>query len=711
MMKTLAAVLVLLLLSVSAQAQQGIDQMNPGTALTGTEKFPMCQGCSTGAVNATTTTANAIKTFVNTGAAGVGAINAYTGQFFLGGGENVNQQWVTSESNQPLPWNPWTPGNVINQGTGRQFLRNSSMIAVDHWRFMTKDAPATNPYNINISTASATLDSVGNGSGVAGNRLGVSSSPTGTGIHLFSRVTDDANIQIPTTGATAIPTLAGATCVTAATTCQLQFAPGFNGFTINAGMYVTDLDAPRAIAGNITVQSATSGSGQVVLTSPVGFGDNTSGNTSGGKLVGPGVSIGDHIAFSTIKRGTNIIGLGTCTDPWSGSCYYVLNNATQLISSAETVTIAGGWGIEGNYWIPVGTAGGSNYLTCNTISPSAASLGMFNPGGYTCTVHGSLNDLILRIPIDSEDAARFNCSLYAGTFLECVTTNAFIQPVTFQLSITYGNTSTPSLPFIRTYTPCPLNPNNPAGTNSCNDNWTNATADLITPNLWQCYDTNSPVQCTYAFSFVPTGVQGGYDIEFHFGAMTNGNSFTIEGFELKQTPGVTCPGQTLTATTTPCFNRYPGMIDVENPNVDRNWNKRFTQTIAGGWETGINGASGYIESASGSAWDATHFWAAWALPVPMRCDMQHLGGPKGGFGCPPPNFYYTNPGNYQIYINGSQNTGVTALALQFIGRDSVTVAATTGTTMTANQGGTAVCGGSGSGNACSFMLDASIIGP
>src|SRR5215469_1495933 len=98
MMKTLAAVLVLLLLSVSAQAQQGIDQMNPGTALTGTEKFPMCQGCSTGAVNATTTTANAIKTFVNTGAAGVGAINAYTGQFFLGGGENVNQQWVTSES-------------------------------------------------------------------------------------------------------------------------------------------------------------------------------------------------------------------------------------------------------------------------------------------------------------------------------------------------------------------------------------------------------------------------------------------------------------------------------------------------------------------------------------------------------------------------------------------------------------------------------------
>lgn len=641
-------------------------------------------------------------------AGGVTAINGFVGAFNLGAGLAVNVPWIVPQPGTHLPWQPYSNQGVITQTSGTvNALRNSSGASWDHYRYLTKDNPGGNAYHIGIaSLTGATID---NGSGSAGTFLEAPNAPTGNPA-LWQRVTDDGNNVLQTTGATAVPTVGSPTCSNALASCQLQFLAG----TVSAivtGMYAYDQDNPRAIAGNITVDTVNNVSGVVKLTAPVGFQDNTSGSNSN-KSVAPGVSNGDHIAFSTIKRGTQIVGFGTCTDPWTVSCHYIVNT-TQLVGSAETMQTAGGWCQEGVYIIPVGTAGTSNYVTCSGGSASTI-VGVNATTGSVLTVTGSLSDVIIRWPIDYVDALRFNCATYAGAILNCVNSNTDIQPVTFQVMITYGNNSTSSVPYIQTWTACPLNSQNPVNTNICADTWTTATPDLVTTSigaLSNCHESSTPVTCTYAYTWTPTGTIGGYEVEYHTGSMAAPNALTIEGFELKQTPGATCAQSDGSIKQPPCFQAYPGALDIAEVTADVLRNRRFTQTIGAGWETAINaGNTGFVETASGFAFSTTQFYAAWPLPVAMRCDTWHTstkGAPVGTPSpCPQPNFYATVPGDYQILTNGGLNTGVTALSVYKYGLGTVGILATT-TGLTTDKPGLAQWG---NGNGDFMMLDSSEIG-
>lgn len=640
MIRSLTVFVTIFLLLVGASAQNTIDTLGAGSALTGTELFPMFQSANP----AKTTSAAAIATFVTSNA--VTSISGGTSGFTLGGGTSVNQQMI---GNTNPPWSPFfRRNNTITQTTGTMnVLRNATMTSWDHYKFLTQDLPATNIYKNGIaSISSAAID---NGLGASGTLLTVSSSPTGV-VQLFQRVTDAVNYT------TAAATPVGTAILTLFTTSG-----------INANMRVDDVTVPRAIAGNARVVSTTAST--VTLNVPVGFGSNN-------QVLGvPGVGNGDTLAFSTIARGTEIVGLGTCTTTPTYPCNYVVT-PKQLVAT-EAMNTAGGWGTEGIYMIPVGTAGTSNYVQCIDQFPTSSG-GNFAPSIMTCTVSGTLSDLVFRWPIDWVDSSRINCSVYTGNTLNCVSANILLQPLTFQLNATYGAgiTATPTL---ETKISCPLSPNNPAGTNICADSWTNATTDLYVSGLPQCLGTGTPLECNYSYTWTPTGIVGDMEINFHTGIMTNSAFIIIDGFDLKQTPGATCVGTSITSPTLqpPCFQYYPGPLEIPEVTADRNHNRRFAQLIGMGVGTGWNPSNkGPIETTEGHATSSTSFFASWPLPITERCNVWNTTA-KSAPTCPVPNIYFPSSVASYTFTTSQANFAATALTAGKIGANSLQIIGTT----------------------------------
>jgi len=589
--------------------------------------------------------------------AAIGAINGFTGNFTLGGGLSVNTPFVGPEGVLPSPWLPYPQNNVILQTTGTQnVLRNASLTSWQHYKFMTQDGSV--PYVIGIASYTGVI---------SGTTLSASS-VTGT-LQPFQRVTDA--VTLTTNGTTAVGNN------------TLHFASTTG---IVAGMYVDDITTPRAIAGNLTVASTTGTT--VVLSGNVGFYDNTQ------MQVAPGVGGTDVIAFSKVKRGTSIVRQINGTPGGAGD-YQV--TVSQTISSPETMLSEGGWAAEGVYVIARGTAGTSS-VTCN---PNSGGVGSFNPVSLQCTATGTLTDLILRFPLDYIDAAHVNCATFSGAALNCVNSNHLLQPITFQLAVTYGADIT-TAPYIISKNACPLDPANPAGTNICSDVWTNATTDMVSGALPVCHEIASPIECPYAYTWLPTGIYGNMEVEFHFGALTNAQYFAVESMELKQTPGATCNG-----TAPPCFQITPGPIEFPEAVADINHNLRFTQTIGQGWGLAWNaGNVGPIETTPGFAYSTTLFISSWPLPATLRCDVwvpQHT-APT----CPPPNVYIQNETDYIFNVAGGGQfaTSASGLTTAKLGLNSIQLFAVS-SGMTAGQTGFVTWG---TGNHDMIMLDSAIIG-
>lgn len=610
-------------------------------------------------------------------------IGGITGSFTTGAGMSANQKFMDYYL---APWGPYnTANNVITQSTGStNVLRNSTMTAADHFRYMTLDAPISNPYKVGVSQFSATID---NGSGGSGNLLTVQTTPTGT-IQLFQRVTDI--LSLSTTAATAIPSVGSPSCINSAASCSIQVV---NSAGVLNGMHIDDVTYPRGIGGNATITGVPDGT-HITVSFPVGFGDNTMGS-NGNKLVGNGIGSGDALALGLVPRGTMIVGLGSCGTTPSYPCNYVLNN-NALISGVESMQSAGAMCSEGIYIIPVATPGTSNYVTC-THFVSTGFTGTYTPQNLVLTVTGTLSDLIVRFPIDYIDASRLNCSLWAGAFAECVNTNLLIQPVTFHLMATYDQ-NYGSLPSIDTKNGCPLNSTNLAGTNTCADIWTNATTDLYAPNLPGCPFVGSRIQCEYAYTWVPTGVHGGMEINYHTGLITDtlGKVITINGFELKQTPGATCvtsPGNVINQP--PCFQYFPGPLEISEISADLIHNARFTQTIGPGSSTGWNGGSGILETTPAfvAAGSTSTFIAEWPLSVAMRCPFWDDNS-KGAPTCSRPNVYFPASVSDYKFENGAAEFVATGLSVLKYGAKSIILSAAS-TGMTAGQPGFVQFGSAG----------------
>lgn len=596
------------------------------------------------------------------GQAAVNFIQGFSGSFLLGGGLNTNEVFTGTEPT--ISWASYRPltSNVLFQSTGSMnALRNGSMTSWQHTKYMTQDAPATNPYHLGVASFTAS---------VSGTTMTVTGSPTGT-LAPFQRVTDAQNFT--TNGATAV---SGTVLNFASTT------------GIAAGMYVTDLTNVRAIAGNITVVSTTGTT--VTLSHPVGF-------TGNNQTIGaPGVGSGDVVAFSTVLRGTYIVQQLTGSAGVAGT--YQLN-ISQTVSS-ETMQSAGGWAAEGVYVIPVGAAGTSNYVECVGIG------GVFNgstfaPSTMECGVVGSLDDIIIRFPIDYVDASRFQCGVYTGAPRNCISSNNLIQPVTFQINITYSS-NVHTAPSLTTKNPCPLIAISQAGANNCLDNWTTSSYDLASITMPACDSMSpTPITCDYGYTWTPTGIVGGYQVEYHTNAFTNGQFFILGGFELKQTPGATCLG-----SAPPCFQYVNGPIEIPDAVVDIQRNMRFAQLIGSGWGAGWNAANtGPTESTAGFALSTTTFVATWPLPVSLRCDYWNT-GQKSSPTCRVPNVYFQNVGDYKFFVAGPTEFSATALVTNKIGLNSIQIIATS-SGMTA---GTAGFVHWGSGNGDMILIDSAVIG-
>jgi hypothetical protein len=358
---------------------------------------------------------------------------------------------------------------------------------------------------------------------------------------------------------------------------------------------------------------------------------------------------------------------------------------------------AGGWSAEGVYVIPVGTPGSSSVNCTQVVTLN----GSFTPLSIQCTATGTLTDLIIRFPIDNVDASRINCALYSGPLLNCVSTVLLIQPVTFQIWITNSANFT-SIPSLSTKNSCPLDIAHPAGTNLCRDDWTNATTDiaLVSMNTSECFNPASPTQCVYAYTWTPTGITGDMEIEFHIGPMTNTQSVTIDGFELKQTPGATCNG-----TAPPCFQVTPGPLEIPDVVSDIARNNRFAQLIGTGWGIGWNpGSIGPIETTIGFALSTTDFISTWPLPVSLRCNTWGA-SQKFAPTCPVPNAYFQNVGDYKFTDIGGE-FAASALSVNKYGVNSVQISATS-SGMTAGRVGYVTWG---TGTSDMILLDSSVIG-
>jgi hypothetical protein len=347
------------------------------------------------------------------------------------------------------------------------------------------------------------------------------------------------------------------------------------------------------------------------------------------------------------------------------------------------MTSAGGWCPDGVYVIPVGAAGTSNYVGCSSITGAIGP----TPSVADLSITGTLSDILIRWPVDYVDASRFNCSVYSGTPLECVSTDIYLQPVTFQVMLTYSANVT-QVPTLDTKTACPLTASNRAGTNICRDVWTNTTTDIAPVTLPACNSgASTPVECFYAYTWTPTGITGGYEVEIHTGPVPNGTFIYVNNFELKQTPGATCAG-----TAPPCINYYPGPIELPDVEADIQRNARFAQMIGTGYTTGWNpGNLGPVETVTGFAYSTTQFVASWPLPTRMRCDYWDAGGPKGFPTCGissgnPYNVYFNGVTDYTFITAGPASHSATALAVGQMGMSSLQVFATT-SGLTAGQPG------------------------
>jgi hypothetical protein len=494
----------------------------------------------------------------------VGLINGFGGNFTLGGCLSTNVLLVRPEI---APWSPQPNQNVISQCTGNMnALRNGLMASINIWRFMTQDKPATFPYRIGVTSGTWSI---------SGTDLTIPTAPTGN-IKLFQRVTDAQNFTT-----NALTDLGGTVLHFASTT------------GIAAGMHVTNLTHPRSIAGNIRVASTTSTTVTLTPSTGVGF----SGSFDPTHQVSPRVESGDVIAFGMVARGTKISGLGTCGATPSYPCTYNVS-VSQTVTS-EAMTSHGGWPADGIYIDVAGTAGTSNYVQCDPAKDQSA----WTVGAIKCNVVGSLDDVVIRFPVAYQDARRLNCNnAFLGTIPDCVSTDILGSlPITFQLQLTYS-ANVSSVPTLNTKIACPLIGISQSGANTCYDSWTNASYDIEPVTLSACNSgAPTPTTCTYSYIWQPTGIVGGMEIEYHTNALTDTQSFIIDGFELKQTPGATCNG-----SAPPCIQLYPTPIELPDLVTDLQRNMRFTQTIGSGWQVGINsGNRGFVETTSALAFSTT----------------------------------------------------------------------------------------------------------
>jgi hypothetical protein len=218
--------------------------------------------------------------------------------------------------------------------------------------------------------------------------------------------------------------------------------------------------------------------------------------------------------------------------------------------------------------------------------------------------------------------------------------------------------------------------------------------------------TNTPITCTWGYTWTPTGIVGGYEIEFHTNAFANAKFFYINAFDLKQTPGATCLG-----TAPPCFQYVTGPIEIPDVVTDLQRNERFAQLIGLGWAAGINpGNKGFIETTQGYAYSTTQFIATWPFSVSPRCDVWDT-SQKAGLSCPPPRVYFQTSAipDYIFNIAGGTTFAATALAVNNIGSKSLQILATT-SGMTAGASGHVTWGTAGTANSNLILIDSSVIG-
>lgn len=730
---------------------------SPGSPLSGTELIPMSQGSAV----ATTTTPNALKTFIGSGA-GVSSIGGQAGAFNLGGG----LQFLNNGAH-----------NFLNQQTGTANpLRNASFTSWLHQQVLSGDFNSSIPP---LTIASFT-------SSISAKVMTVTGSPTGT-ISVWQRLTDAQNFTtsaatapfggiltlgaitggsgytngtytgVPLTGGNANQGAGGAiatitvsggavtgvtvtssghvyTVSTALSALATNIGGTGSGFSVPiatvgagtvlnfasttgivAGMYVYDVTNPTAVIGGVTVASTTSTT--VTLSLPAGY--------IYGGVANPGVGSGDVIAFSVLIPGTNITGTATfganlcgtaCTGTGGAGTYAV--NISQTVSS-ETMQSAGGWVADGIYVIPVGTPG----TTILCFPASQGTSGGFAISGVECSnPSADLTDLIIRFPMDVVDTQRVICPLYApglgiGQNAACDGGGPAISqdqvPVTLHLSVVYPSANTMQ-PKLDTRMSCPSN----YGRNDCKDNWTKASTDLALVNLQTCTTPDpTPLGCDFAYSWYPGGAFA-EEINFHVGAFKAvANTWIILlGMDLHQTPGATCDGTPLAAPTwvappsVGCIQNNPGPLEIPEAVSDINHNRRFTQAIGAGAATGFNpGNQGPVETTAAYAASTTLAVFTYPLPITMRCN-QWLVDTKAAPSCPPPVVYYSwgHAGTISDlqFITSGGTFNATAVAVNLLGVNSVQFAGTF-SGLTAGAPGYVRIGG---GNGDMILIDSSIIG-
>jgi hypothetical protein len=700
MKRTLIVAGCLLAAVVGLHAQQTIDQLSAGSAVSGTDKFPAYQGANP----ATAVTAAQIKTYVGTGGTGVSSIQGQNGAFNLGGG----LQFQNNGGN-----------NFLNQQTGTANpLRNASFTSWLHTQVLSGDQSTASIPPLTIASFTGS---------VAAKVLTVTGTPTGT-IAIWQRLTDadcpnsigvcittnavsapyggiltlgsitggsgytnGTYTNVPLTGGNANQGAGGAVATVvvsggAVTSVTITYA-GYvytvgntmsataasiggtgSGFSVNvssvaagtvlnfasttgvvAGMYVFDVTHPTAVIGGVTVASTTGTT--VTLSLPTGY--------IYGGVANPGVSSGDTIAFSSFVPGSQIVGSASyganlcspaCTGTGGAGTYAVNISQTTPASGTETMEGSGGWTADGIFVIPVGTPG----TTILCFPASQATNGGFTISGVECSnPSADLTDLIMRFPMDVVDTSRVICPLYApglgsGQNAACDGGGPAISqdqvPVTLHLSVVYPAMNSMQ-PMLDTRMSCPSN----YGRSDCKDQWAKVSTDLAPVNLQTCtIAAPTPIGCDLAYSWYPGGAFA-EEINFHVGAFKNVAStwIILLGMDLHQTPGATCNGAALVAPTwvapppVGCIQNNPGPLEIPEAVADINHNRRFTQAIGAGSGTGFNaGNQGPIEATAGASYNTSGgVLFTFPLPVTMRCN-QWVIAPKTAPSCPPPLVYY-----------------------------------------------------------------------
>lgn len=324
-----------------AGAQSRIDQLSAGSALSGTETFPMCQGCNA-STSAVTTTANAIKTFVNGAGTGVSSIAGASGAFNLGGG----LQFQNNGGN-----------NFLNQVTGSpNVLRNASMV---DWRHQTYlwGGWTSGCCVISINSGTATIS---NGSGGAGTQLNITSPTTGSLVNLNTLVGGSGYTgtgtytNVPLTGGSGSGAHATVVVAGGAVTTVTVTNHG-TGYVAGDTLSASNTNLGGAGSGfSIKAQTVTAIQLWQRVTDAVNF--TTNGVTN---------ALGGITALGTVVHGSGYTN-GTYTN-----VPLIDNTTASAVGALATIVVSGNVVST----VTITNGGGANYVAADVLTAAAANIG------------------------------------------------------------------------------------------------------------------------------------------------------------------------------------------------------------------------------------------------------------------------------------------------------------------------------------------------